>query len=583
MGNPRDVNLDIVGRDKTGKATRSAAKNFDQVKRRVDEVSESNKRLSLGAMVVARRVEQSAVALGKLGAAASAAGAILPGVAAGTAKFAVAAAKLGAQVAPAAAALLPLAAGVALVKRTLLAAGPAMLAAIEPLTKAWEKQTDRIGKLASQGLRPLAREFASVNFPALAQATDRIAKATNQVAVDSAKWANTAEGQAIIARISSDTAATYERLAPKVTQVAQAAARLAGRASGAAFRNFGDAAEYVADKLIVLMDSIDGRDIVGAFEKIRSYAHQAGDAVRRIGDALAWMDANAAAIERVRTALLGVAIVVGVATGGWLIAIGAALALLVMHWDKVGAAVQRVREWFQGLIDQNPELKTAIDDIKLGVDRFAEGVRRFIEEAGPGFKEFLSGTKDLIIELMPYIGMAARAVGEIAEFWLPILGALVGAILWWTGTWKTAVSTVLDAVRPFAQAIERAFEEGVRAVEEAIDTLKRIIGAVKDAFVINVRVNIPDVAGKVADLLGQLGRLPGGIGFATSPGASFATAPSFADAPGFASAGPVTFNQGPVNVDARVFLDGEPFRAIARQTVTDERSRQAWRARYGRR
>lgn len=45
MSNPRDVELDIVGHDHTGAATRSAGNNLDKLRRKVDETSESNTRL----------------------------------------------------------------------------------------------------------------------------------------------------------------------------------------------------------------------------------------------------------------------------------------------------------------------------------------------------------------------------------------------------------------------------------------------------------------------------------------------------------------------------------------------------------
>lgn len=45
MANPRDVNLDIVGHDKTGRATREAAQNLDKLRRKVDDVNDSNNNL----------------------------------------------------------------------------------------------------------------------------------------------------------------------------------------------------------------------------------------------------------------------------------------------------------------------------------------------------------------------------------------------------------------------------------------------------------------------------------------------------------------------------------------------------------
>ena len=46
---------------------------------------------------------------------------------------------------------------------------------------------------------------------------------------------------------------------------------------------------------------------------------------------------------------------------------------------------------------------------------------------------------------------------------------------------------------------------------------------------------------------------------------------------------PMTVRSGPVHVDSRVYLDGEPFRHIARKEVREDSARQAHRSRDGRR
>jgi TolA-binding protein len=467
VANARDINLDIVGHDKTGRATRSAGNNLDHLKRKADAAKKSTDRMTAGQQVLVRRAEQSAVALGKMVGAASAAVAVLPIFGAAVAKAAVAAAKLVSQIGPAAAGLLPLAAGFLLVRQTLVSAGPAMLKAIEPVTAAWRKQQEYVGRLASEGLRPLAREFARVNLHLIGRAQERIASAVNRTARSTLRWVNTLEGQRIISTIGDATARTFERLAPKAEQVARAVARLAGRAAGSAFQAFGDGAAYAADKVTEFLDSISSSDIATAFERIRGYADRAGSAMRRIGDALEWIEEHETTINRVRTALATLAVVVGVATGGWMIALGGAAALIAMNWDKVTAAFDRVRAraqqfvaWFRGL----DTVRANVDTFRGAVDNLRQGWDNFVNSVRPKVQPFLDRLQVAFIKMQPLIGAVAAIVGVLGKAFLTVAGPVAGAILTALGVLISAFGDIAVAAAQVATTVLRTFAALIRPI-----------------------------------------------------------------------------------------------------------------------
>jgi hypothetical protein len=77
VANPRDAELDIIANDKTLAGTSSAARNFDHLKRKVNEVDGANKRLTSSSMKLARASDGVGTSLIKVASVLRAGGLIL--------------------------------------------------------------------------------------------------------------------------------------------------------------------------------------------------------------------------------------------------------------------------------------------------------------------------------------------------------------------------------------------------------------------------------------------------------------------------------------------------------------------------
>lgn len=184
-----------------------------------------------------------------------------------------------------------------------------------------------------------------------------------------------------------------------------------------------------------------------------------------------------------------------------------------------------------------------------------------------------------------------RFLGDVVAKTLLVIAALSRLANWFqrhpniTRGMIAALGGVTGAAIMFRSTIESAMRAGATAVRTAVAAIKTALANLPLVREIRILLKVPNVGGIVKGILGALSPLPG-----FADGNTLATrglAPTFATAgASFAGAGmggPVTFQSGPTNVDARVFLDGREIAAVARTVVHDELSRAATRARYGRR
>jgi len=635
MANSRDVEIDIVGNDRTRAATQSASRNLRQL--------EGDTR-SFG-----RTALVGVQALSKWVSIVSTAGATAIPAAAAAAKFAVAVGKVTAQVAPAAAALLPLAAGAVLVKKTLTAAGPAMLAAIEPVTKAWEQQTVVIGELSSKGLKPLAADFVKLNMPAVNRATESIARSTNKVTREYLKWINTTSGQKVINRISSDTAATFKRLAPTVGAVAKSVTELAGRASSTSFENFGDAAEAVLKKIKRVVDGISAADVRDAFTKLRDLGRDLGAGLRKVGDAAKWLGDHSDDLLKFADALAVAGIVAGIAAGpvGWIYALIAAAGLLFRHWDKIKPVFDRVGQALKGAGDKFGSLKQPLNAAKGFINDVKAGFKDFVDKVKPSVGPAIDRIKDAWIRMQPYISLVITVLGKLIKKLLQVAGPVVGQIITGVSFLIEAFSYVAEAVTEMAATILEKFasivgpiaklakkmhlpyakELGAMAgdaknaaakirsnlaqaksdlAQREVERLQKRINSLRGkkvkteadkaeinrsiAKIAELQKKIRNTQGKsvnvrVTTTFYQKGKAPGsygnGLGVLLDGGSSWSNTDGGAQYRA-AGAQPI-INVGETMVDSRVYIDGAMIDSRTRATVRDASDRSAYRARIGRR
>jgi hypothetical protein len=442
------------------KVMEASAAKVDVTRDKVDKLEISEEKLSTTSKKVDTDHNRLSNTMKKLGSSLASAGlgalkgvgavaslasvAVTAGIAVG--KFAVATAHLAVATGPALAGLLPLAAGALLIKKTLTAAGPAMLKAITPLTEAWKKQTVEVGKLASVGLRPLAKEFVKANFPQIGKAMNSIATTANAAVKSFVKWADSAPGVKAIGQVVAGTAHMFERLAPAAVQVGKAIVSLAGRVSGVTFNAFSDGAGNALRKFSRFLDRISATDVHDAFDKIGSLARSAGRGFEALGDGMAWAQANMKVIDEIRTAVAGLAIVIGVATGGWMIALGGAITLIVMNWGKLTAAFQAAGQWITAIGQKFPSLTGPMDAAKGAAQDIAAAFSDFVKQVGPHVQPFLDKMGDAFIRLQPTISGVISLVGGAIAVFLRFAGPAVGA-------WLDATATLIDAFSRVAEFV----------------------------------------------------------------------------------------------------------------------------------
>lgn len=633
MANPRDVTYDIVAYDKSDRGTRKAADNLDRLKRKADAANTSmtkgsdktEKRLK----VMVGKAKAAALALGKLTSAVGAVGSALPLAALGMVKLTTATARWLAGVAPALATLPALAAGAALVVGTLKLAGPAMVAGVKPITQAFTDLQGRIGAVAAKGLPDLARGFVKANMPTIAKGMERIAAAANLTARNVLRWTQTRPGMRAISDIVKATAGFTERLAPLASGVASSFAALAGRAAEPAFRGLGGVLGEAADAAKRWADGITRQDVQNALRDISGLAQNVRDKFLMLRDIGRWMLENEEAVRRFSTALAGIGLAVGIATGGWLLALGAGLTLLAANWDKVKAAGERTSKWLRRFVDENPQVQATIDKAKGAVSDLRAGWEAFVDRVKPKVGPFLTQLKELFIALQPYIqagielwgkygksalttaGKVASAAltmaTKIAEFatsfmrnlTLGILGAKLFAAQMKSQMLKAAVSVGefasksvgimaqlpgwlgeparkaagrVDAELAKLRGSANRTESEVRKIQSAINSLKSK----------TVKLTVQQVFQKYGQESAIARQKYGAAGLAATPPGQGRWA-RFMDGQSSRTAPVVEVKAGATNVDTRVFLDSREIRAVARSTVLQEQDAAAWRARVGRR
>jgi hypothetical protein len=635
---PRDVEVDILARDKTGRGTRSAAGNFRQLKRDTDDSAKSldgwqkrAARFGKAALGMARSVGKVAATVA---AATSAIGPATSGIIAAT-KATVAFGKAGARtfatLAPLVAFLPSLAGSAGLLVGTLRLAGPGLAKALKPIRDFFAlgdtkgrgvgSLTAQLQKLVAVGVEPLARQFVKLNLPTVAAGMLRIATATNGVVRAVGGWLNSIDGQALIRDITLSTAAAAERLAPHVTAAAVALGRLAGRAGDRAITGFADLIGRILDKFTKWAESKTVEDINRALGKLRDTAGQARAKLGDMQAGLQWLVDHQGQIKAASNVLAGIAIVLGAATGNWGAVIAGGLSLIVNNLDAIKGAADRLLGPARAVwnaLKADPAVQQAIAQIKKDVQAFFDGFRQGTSDIGPKFERMISSIKKAwdqwapeVLGFLRVLQPAAEATGLILGkafgFAVDLINAVALTLAALGLAFKIFVRDSLNVLGFFIQGAAAAFgwipgigpklQAAAIAFDQFRDKVNNALGGIHDQTVaINVvaKTSSTNVNGKRVGV-GEGGTLPRtgafGDGSAWRPAqvaqqltAMFAGRGSLALA---GAGGGTSRTGGPTevasNVDVSVSLDGEPFRARAPPAGRATEKRQAWRAKVGRR
>lgn len=342
-------------------------------------------------------------------------------------KAAVVAGKAVAGLAPLAATLPALAAGFALVVGTAKMAGPAIGKELSPIAEAFTGIQDKIGQIASKGLRDLSKEFVRVNFPAISKAMQDIAGDMNTVLRVVGKWINSASGQQMIRDITEATAAATDKLDGRVARLAISFGELVKRVGPRAITGAADALAKLAESTIKWLDSIDGSDIDGAMKSLGGWGQKAKDVFNVLKDVGSWMADNEGKVKAFSNVIAGLAIVVGAATGNVFAVLAGGASLAINNWDGLKKSVGGTGDAFKK-IAQDQHVKGIFQSIREGWKGFVDSFREVIDNGG--LREKWKGLVDSLKEAWDEWGPIIKAWWDgVGKPVLSALGALAGGVL----------------------------------------------------------------------------------------------------------------------------------------------------------
>jgi len=574
----RDVETDIIGRDKTGAATRSAARNYERLSRRVkaaqhdsggfdkamDKVGDATK-------LVARTVGRATSAVAAF---ASTIGPATVGLLA-AGKAAVAFGKGLAAALPAAATLPALAGALGLVAGTfklITREGSAFNKAFQPISRHFvdaegnaSRFTKRLQDLAAKGVQPLTKEFAKVNLPIIDKGMERIAGSVNKVTTGVLRWINTTEGQKLISTIVGSTATAVEKLAPKVEAAAIALGKLALKAGDKAITGLGDLIGRILDKFTEWANSTSTEDINKALSDLNGYLTTLKDKFQAIRDFGDWLGKNEGKVRAFATALGLVAIAIGAMSGNPIAILIGALSVLSSNLEDVKKGLAVIND----AVEQNRDELT-----QLGV---------LVKILGPALSAAFTVVAHTIAGTVTAVALLYNSFRVGASIILAAVATVLGAIGTLAGIAAKIPGPHQKAMRDIGRAVDGA--------REKIKGLGAAINAVPSSKTVTINVKVAGLGGAID----AARRAAGGINAALSRvGASAlsswqpaATAAAFAGGTAFAAGSGGGRTGGAVQVDNNVTvdvsLDGKPFRKMVAKVVDADQRRQDWRNRVGKR
>lgn len=350
----------------------------------------------------------------------------------------------------------------ALIKGTALIAAPAIVKALEPITKqfiATDKETGALAKrvqdLATRGLKPLAEQFVKVNLPTIGSAMERIGKSMNGVLVSTGKWINSTAGQSLIKTISEGTAKAMERLGPKLSDVVISFGNLANRAGDKAITGLADVIGRILDRLKAWADSTSTQDIQNNLDSLAGFGQKVKDAFVFLRDIGRWMAENEGKVKALSDALGVLGIALFIFAGGPIIgAIIGALSILINHWEDVKNAFVAAKTWWDETwknLNANANFAAFKKSIQDFIDAILPPLKSMWEQIQKEVAPKIQALKDTIMnDVLPALTAFIDAMRPIVVFLLEKLGPVVAQTF-------GAVVTIIDGALKIISGIINIF------------------------------------------------------------------------------------------------------------------------------
>lgn len=346
----------------------------------------------------------------------------------------------------AAPALLSLGASFGILMAVVKGFGPAFQQAFTPVTDALDKAELAAGRLAVKGLQPLASSFVKLNMPAISSMMNRIGVVTNQVAGGFLRWANSSAGVAAIRNIMAGVADLAERIGPSIQGVVISFVAMLGRIAKVSSAAGGNGLAGALDKVNGWLDKITAASVQSGLDRLRDAFHSIVGGVTTL---VGWIRTAIRLFQQYRPEIYAIADVLGVlaiAFGGPVVAIGAAVGMIIRHFDLVKAAVGQVRAFFS-----NP----------VGAG-FLDNLRKAAEVLWPALVGAFNSIKAQVLPVLQAIWGKISGPGGLIQSFGEFLAAVAPLVAWFVGVLGPVVgfviANVLTKIEGFVQIITGIFQ-----------------------------------------------------------------------------------------------------------------------------
>lgn len=435
-------------------------------------------------------------------------------------------------------ALLGMAAAGAFVGVTLKQVLPAIGKEFEPVTAGFTHAGEQAGRLAAQGIRPLAADFSRLNMPNISAGMDRIATSTNGVVRRFLEWANSAPGIQAVKNITDAAASGFERIAPSVSRFAESLGNMLGRIAGVSTAAGASGLAGVLDYLTGKMDKINAASVQGGIDKLKDTFHHVKDAVSQtigvVERLIGFWRAHRTEIGLVQDALS----ILAIAFGGPAVAVVAAVGIIIRHWDDLKAAWQALAQFF----NTNNSTTGFLDNLVSAAQTILPSLQAAFEQIKTAVMPVLQEIWDKIQnQVIPALGAFAQAIAPVVAWFVDVLGPVVATtmqtilqvisgvldiitgvfkvftalltgdwgLLWEgikqiaSGAWQIISSIISGALENIGHIVWAALGGVVTTMVDSLESMKR---AVVDKF--NAIVDwCRSIGGRISGALGDLGSL----------------------------------------------------------------------------
>lgn len=517
----KKVEFDVIANDKASRKVDDVGDAFERAGKKADD---SGGRFAHFASKVSDAGRTLATTGGKVAAMASLVGPLTSGLL-GAGKAFAAVGQSVASLAPLIAFAPSLIGGWKFLKVTLAGIGKQMGVELKPLAAAFKAAQVEAGKLASDGVGEIGREFQKANFPAIREAMNRIGESVNRSTQLFGRWVNGAQGTKLIRDTVLGVSEAFETALPSIVAAGISLGNLANRANVRfQLQMLGEDIATLADKFNGWLDGISSQDITQALSNLGDAFGKVRDTFVFLRDVGRWMGENEGKVKAFSNALAILGITLGLFTGNPLAVVVGSLTLLINNWAAVKTAFGDNSWWSQAwsAISNDPnllsikrtlgEISTAIrgdlqgawEMLKPQLQMVADKARELWTAIGPVVAQFfkdpntVAGIRAIALALAALVvGFAALAVGAAVAV-AAITAGMVGFVAHFTGT---VVRQILGAIATLITGFG-AWLVSMGRMVSAIPGLGSVGAAMQKAG-----GDALTAAGKVRQLSDQIGQL----------------------------------------------------------------------------